>query len=382
MSNRRSRQTPIPASLQESMDTVEKHYGEGLVSRSSTVAPKNRIPTGSFILDYALMGGWPEGYPVMVYGYHSTSKSTLFLNGVANFQRKHPDRWPVWIDAEGLFDADWAEFIGVDTDRMILSQPESGELTVDLIDAFLRNPDVGLVVLDSIPSCVPTAVIDKSAQDDTMAELARLMGKLCSKYSSALNMRSRSGDKFRPSFWMVNQIRNKVGFVMGSPVTLPGGFQINHMAAIKVWLKLKKKHFLSTDTGEIEDYVEQAFSLEKTKYGSCLGEGEFQLLLRDSEKGVRGHCDNNHQILAYARKHGLVTGSGGHYRLMGLEDTERVFNKLDHIEEFLNSNMDYRDKLAASIIACNRTEKGLPKVPVDSYLWSAAWDDDLLVPSS
>jgi protein RecA len=346
----------------------------GLVRRAHDYFEANRIPTGCFTLDFALLGGYPQGYITMSYGYESCSKTTMFLKGVANYQKKHEDRFVGWNDAEGLYDKDWAERLGVDLDRLIVGTPETGEQAIDLVDDWMGRPSMGLIVNDSLPGMVPMGVTETSAEQDFMALHPRLMGKFCSKVSSN-NQRERKKGHWI-TMWNINQWRNKVGFVLGSPLNLPGGRQINHIPTTKIWLKLKKE-VMGKDSNDIDIKVcnEQGFKLEKTKHGSSIKEGEFQLYFTpDNELGLKeGDVDNVMAVMPFAKKFGFVRGGGSSWKLHtalpgGAADIK--FPSLTKIEEFLYTDQEELDTLMRSVIAHQRKAKKHTALPPDGYLVS------------
>lgn len=363
-------QQQLPPDIQETVSDTERLHGEGIIQLGNRLPRVNHVPTGCFVIDFGLLGGLPQGYGTMAYGYHSTGKSTLFLKSVAEYQRKHPDKWVVWIDTEGLYDPAWAELLGVDTAHLLHVTPDHGEQAVDIIDSMLSRESVGVIVLDSVPACVPMKVLENSAEDDTMAALPRLMGKFCSKYTTANNRERRKGHWV--SFWYVNQLREKVGFVLGSPRHLPGGKQINHIATTKIWLKLVKEHTGKDEFGlDVPDFNEQAFKFEKTKHGSSLKEGAFQFALNPNNEEVPiGTYDNVHQVVTFGKKMGFITGGGSSWKCLTGETPAKRFQKLASIEDWLREEAEEYDTLARSIIAHQRVSKGLSPLPPDGYLVS------------
>jgi protein RecA len=380
-----TKKSVLPADLEAAFAEFGKAHGEGILRRPGATVKFNVIPTGIFLLDFALLGGWPQGFVSMSYGYHSTAKSTIFLNGVREFQLKHPDKYVVWIDAEGLYDEEWAKMIGVDTDRLIPATPEFGEQAVDILEDAMQRPSVGLIILDSIPACAPMKVLENSAEDDTMAALARLMGKMCSKITTRLNAGRRQGHYV--TIWNINQIRNKVGYVLGSPRSLPGGFQINHIPTTKVWLKLVKQVDSKDNFGnDTADHNQQGFQVEKRKHGSSINDGAFDLVLNPKHPHVRQGCvDNVDTLVTFAKKFGFIGGGGGAFTLLtekrGMITNERTgesrpkpftkFAKLENIKEVLYTNQEEYDTLARSIIAEQRVSKNLEPLPPDGYLVSS-----------
>jgi len=309
----------------------------------------------------------------MFYGYHSTAKSTAYYHVVANYQVKYSSDNAVWIDAEGLFDRDWARKIGIDLGRLVLGSPDNGEDAVDMVEKAIKCKTTGLVILDSIPACVPFKVVENSAGDDTMGALARLMGKMCSKVTCAINEERSEGH--RVTFGMVNQIREKVGVMFGSPLTRPGGKQINHLPATVLWLKLVKQHVIKDKyDNECPDYNEQSFHVEKSKVGSSLKDGNFNLNFNTEHSfGVpEGHYDNVPTLRAFAVKMGFITGSGGNYQLASIAEHHQgtKFKTYKDIEAYLYANQEEQDTLARSMIVMQRVAKNLSPLPPDGYLVS------------
>ncbi len=365
------RASGLPEDALEAIHRAEKRSGKGAVLRGDQLPRCNHIPTGSFILDLALLGGFPQSFPTMAYGKESTGKSTLLLKGLAQYQKKNPDRIVGLIDSEGLYDPDWGAKLGVDTTRMLVTQPETGEEAVDFFEDWLQIPSMGVVLIDSIPGCIPMQILQKSAEDDTMAQLPRLMGKLCQKWIGTGNAEKRKGHFVTP--WMVNQYRMKVGFVLGSPYTLPGGRQINHIPTTKIKLALAKTVMGKDSMGiDVPEYDEQLFKLEKTKHGASIKEGAWQLILNpDNEAGLeQGAYDNVHQIMTYGKKMGFITGGGSSWKCLTKETNSTKFGRLSEISEFLQEHEEERDTLARSIISHQREMKGLNALPPDGYLTS------------
>jgi protein RecA len=361
----------LPEDVLQSIERIKGIHSSQLVSRASDSVECNRIPTGCFMLDFALLGGLPQGYVSMIYGLESCGKTTACLKGVAEYQKKHPDKVVGWIDAEGLFDSDWAERLGVNIDKMVVATPDYGEQGVDIIDEWMSLKSIGLIVIDSLPSLIPMKMLEKSAEDDLMAAHPRLMGKMCSKIIANNQKERREGHWV--TIWNINQFRSKVGFVLGNPMTLPGGRQINHVPSTKLWLKLKKEHMGKDEHGvEVHEYSEQAFKFEKTKHGSSIKEGEYQLFLSPAnDKGLpEGSYDNVSAVMPFAKKYGFVAGGGQAWRLLTAKDKEAKFSNLSAIEKFLYSNEEELHTLMRSVIAHQRKSKGHDPLPPDGYLVS------------
>jgi recombination protein RecA len=345
---------------------IGKHMGEEMVMDASKLPPCNHIPTGSFMLDLATLGGMPEGFPAMFYGYESSGKTTIIKKIVGEFQKKYPQKKAVWVDTEGMFDAAWAKQLGVDTSSLKLARPENGQQAVDIIDAVVGAWETGLVVLDSVPSCVSKAILDKSADDDTMTELARLMGKLCSKLAMSFNRERKRGHHV--TFLYTNQWRGKPGVMFGDPRTLPGGRQINHICTTK--LEVKNAEEMGKDKHDIEvvEFNQHSFKITKAKHGASVRSGEFRMMINpDNDKGLpQGSYSDADTMVVYGKKMGLITGGGSSWKI---DDNDTKFAKLVDIETYLRENAAAYLSLKQAIVAMQRVDKGLPALPPDGYLF-------------
>jgi recombination protein RecA len=364
---------PAPANeLAAVLADIRKNKGENSVLPASQIPIANHIPTGSFILDFALLGGIPEGFPTMIYGLESSGKTTILKKVVGCFQRKHPDKQVVWIDSEGMFDPQWATQLGVDLDRLLVHRPETGQEAVDVMEAMMGAWETGMVVLDSIPGCVPFNIIQKSAEDMTMTELARLMGVMCSKLTASYQAERKRGHFVTNLF--VNQFRFKVGgLVLGDPRTLPGGRQINHIPTTKIEIKNKEEHGKDRYDNDVVEHNAHEFKITKAKHGSSIRSGEFRMMINpDNADGVpQGTIDDADTVCVYAKKMGMLTGGGAAWRVDGID---RKFGNIASIVTHLRETPEEYVRLCQQVIAAQRQSKGLPLLPPDGYLldWAEA----------
>ena len=399
---KRTRKVKVPDNLREMEEAATKIHGENVITIGAKRPIANHIPTGIFLLDLALLGGWPQGYISMLYGYHSSGKTTRVLRAIAEYQEKHPDKFVGIIDAEGMFDERWASQHGVDVDRIAYSDPDYGELAVDIFEDMMGRESIGMIVVDSIPHLVPHKTIENSAEDDTMAALARLMSKMSSKITMANNRERKKGHWV--TVMLVNQFRSKVGFVMGDPRTKPGGVQINHIPTTMVEMK-KIKTVMGRDRhgNECAMVDECGFKLDKVKHGQSLRAGEYQMYLTDdNDLGLpEGAVDNQSTAVTFGKRMGFITGGGSSWKLHTAnfdmwveanlaelkgsnpdatpEEKEEVaeaarnfkFRKLEDIKTYLRDNPEEYETLAKSIIAEQRKIKNLPLLPPDGYLVSS-----------
>lgn len=347
------------------LEKVEKQHGN-IVTSAKKLPTANHIPTGAFMLDYALLGGVPEGYATMFYGYESSGKTMITKKTVASFQRKHPDKQAVWIDAEGMFDKDWAQALGCDLDRLHIVRPTTGNEAVDMIEALMEPKEVGLIALDSIPGCVPQRIVEKSAEDSTMGELARLMGIMCSKILCSWSKERRRNHWV--TMLMINQFRMKIGAMFGDPRTLPGGRQINHLPTTKI--ELKNNEIGGKDTFDTNMMIrnEHHFKITKAKHGRSVREGEFHMSLKASENDGVSEFDfiNHKAAISFAKKLGVFGGGAGKFRIECIPN--QVFRTMDEAGMFLIQHPEAMYTLQRHLISMQRVDKGLPALPKDGYL--------------
>jgi recombination protein RecA len=214
--------------LQIALAQIEKQCGKGSVMRLGEEgrAPVEVIPTGSIALDVALgIGGLPRGRVVEVYGPESSGKTTIALHAVANAQRA--GGIAAFIDAEHALDPDYAKSLGVDTDALLVSQPDTGEQALEITDMLIRSGALDVVVIDSVAALVPRAEIEGEMGDSHVGLQARLMSQALRKITGAL---STSGT----TAIFINQLREKVGVFFGSPETTTGGKALKFYASVRL----------------------------------------------------------------------------------------------------------------------------------------------------
>ena len=208
--------------LEEALKTIEKEYGKGSIMRLGDRADVSidAISSGSLTLDAALgIGGFPKGRIIEIYGPESSGKTTLALHAIAECQ-KAGGRC-AFIDAEN------AKRLGVDIDELILSQPDSGEQALDICEVLIKSGAVDLVVIDSVAALVPQAELDGEMGDSSVGLQARLMSKAMRKLAGVMNHSETTAI-------FINQLREKVGVVYGSPETTPGGRALKFYASVRL----------------------------------------------------------------------------------------------------------------------------------------------------
>src|SRR3978361_1184825 len=214
--------------LDTALAQIEKQHGKGSVMRlgERPISQLEVIPTGSIALDIALgIGGLPRGRGVEVYGPEASGKTTVALHAVANAQAG--GGICAFIDAEHALDPDYARAIGVDTDALLVSQPDTGEQALEIADMLIRSGALDLIVVDSVAALVPRAEIEGEMGDSHVGLQARLMSQALRKITGAL---SNSGT----TMIFINQLREKIGVMFGSPETTTGGRALKFYSSVRL----------------------------------------------------------------------------------------------------------------------------------------------------
>src|SRR5919112_3953416 len=214
--------------LETALAQIDKQYGKGSVMRlgDEVRAPLEVIPSGSIALDLALgIGGLPRGRVVEIYGPESSGKTTVALHAIANAQAG--GGICAFIDAEHALDPEYAAKLGVDTDSLLVSQPDNGEQALEIADMLVRSGALSLIVIDSVAALTPRAEIEGEMGDSHVGLQARLMSQALRKMTGSL---SRSGT----TAIFINQLREKIGVMFGSPETTPGGRALKFYASVRL----------------------------------------------------------------------------------------------------------------------------------------------------
>lgn len=214
--------------LQLTLDKLEKTYGKGTVMKlgDDAIVDVEVIPSGSITLDLALgVKGFPKGRVVEIYGPESSGKTTIAIHAIAECQKK--GGIAAFIDAEHAFDRFYAEKLGVDTENLLISQPDNGEQALEIADNLIRSGAIDLLVVDSVAALTPKAEIEGEMGDSQMGLQARLMSKALRKLTSSIN-------KAGTCCIFINQLRDKIGVMFGNPETTTGGNALKFYSSIRI----------------------------------------------------------------------------------------------------------------------------------------------------
>ena len=214
--------------LEAALAQIDKQFGKGSVMRlgDEVRAPIEVIPTGSIALDVALgIGGLPRGRVIEIYGPESSGKTTVALHAVANAQRA--GGIAAFIDAEHALDPDYAAKLGVDTDALLVSQPDTGEQALEIMDMLVGSGSLDIIVIDSVAALVPRAEIEGDMGDSHVGLQARLMSQALRKITGRLS-------QTKTTAIFINQLREKIGVFFGSPETTTGGKALKFYASVRI----------------------------------------------------------------------------------------------------------------------------------------------------
>ncbi|HTK39894.1 MAG TPA: recombinase RecA [Patescibacteria group bacterium] len=208
------------------MEQITKQFGDGSIMKLGEAkrVDVELLPSGSLSLDIALGGGYPKGRIIEIYGPESSGKTTLTLHAIAEIQRQGGTA--AFIDAEHALDPAYAKKVGVDTENLLISQPDNGEQALEIVETLVRSNAVDLIVVDSVAALTPQAEIDGEMGDSHMGLQARLMSQALRKLTGIIN-------KSKATVIFINQIRMKIGVMFGNPETTTGGNALKFYASVR-----------------------------------------------------------------------------------------------------------------------------------------------------
>ncbi len=314
---------------------MEKQFGKGAVLRlgSGNVVPVEVIPSGSISLDAALgVGGFPKGRVVEVFGPESSGKTTIALQVIAEAQKAGGTA--AFIDAEHALDAAYARKLGVDVDNLLVSQPDFGEQALEITAALVSSGGIDVAVVDSVAALVPKAELDGEMGDNHVGLQARLM-------SQALRKLTGTVARNNACLVFINQIREKIGVMFGSPETTTGGRALKFYSSVR----LDVRRISTLKEGDKVVGSRTRVKVVKNKVAAPFREAEVDLLYGE---GISRDAD----LLDLATTHNLVEKSGSWFSYKG----ERIGQGRENARLFLKEHSDTRDRLEVDV----RRLLGLP----------------------
>jgi recombination protein RecA len=318
---------------------IEKQFGKGSIMRlgqKGGIAPIEAITTGAISIDYALgIGGMPRGRVVEIYGPESSGKTTLALQVIAQAQKT--GGLAAFVDAEHALDAAYAQKLGVDLDALLVSQPDNGEQALEIVEVLVRSNSVDVVVVDSVAALVPRAEIEGEMGESQMGLQARLMSQALRKLTGAVS-------KSKTCLIFINQLREKIGVMFGSPETTTGGRALKFYASVRVDIR----RIASIKDGENVVGGRTRVKIVKNKLAPPFREAEFDVMYGE---GISREGD----LLDLAVEHKIVDKSGAWFAYGG----DRLGQGRENSKQFLKDN----PQVARAIEEKVRKELGLIKEP-------------------
>lgn len=340
------------------MAEVTKVHGPNIMRRGNVGGNWKHIPLDVFTMDMAQFGGIPRSAISMFYGWESGGKTTMALRAMASAQRMFPDQKAAMIDAEGTYDPVWGAFHGINNERLILVQPETGEQALDISDGLLRASDISIVVVDSLPALVPAKELEKSLEDDIVAMQARLIGRFIRKANQAILDERKPHKDHHPALLIINQWRSKIAY-MGDTRSLPGGNALKFFVFNRI--EIMNKEVLGKDQYDTETVLfnEHGFKVTKNKEGTGIRSGAFKMIRDPGNPLGSGFIDEAETVLSQAKKFGFFSGSGKYQKF---DDLDTNFNTMKEAAEYFYSDLAYYAHMRDRLLSAHREHCGLSSV--------------------
>jgi recombination protein RecA len=310
--------------LETALAQIERQFGKGSIMKLGDEGrvPVEAIPTGSIALDIALgIGGLPRGRVVEIYGPESSGKTTLALHAIASVQAG--GGIAAFVDAEHAFDPEYAKKLGVDIDNLLVSQPDTGEQALEIADMLIRSGALDLIVIDSVAALVPRAEIEGDMGDSHVGLQARLMSQALRKITGALSNNNTTAI-------FINQLREKIGVMFGSPETTTGGKALKFYASVR--LDIRRIETLKVGTDPVGNRTR--VKVVKNKVAPPFKQAEFDILYGEGISREGG-------ILDMAVDEGLVRKAGAWYT----HDGDQLGQGKENARAYLKDNPGLTNEL-------------------------------------
>lgn len=314
--------------LEVALSTIEKQFGRGAIMTMGGDEPRHiaAIPTGSLALDLSLgIGGLPRGRIVEIYGPESSGKTTLTLSVIAQAQKQ--GGLAAFIDAEHAFDPEYAKRIGVNLDELLISQPDTGEQALEIVETLVRSNALDVIVVDSVAALVPRAEIEGDMGDAMVGVQARLMSQALRKITGAIS-------KSKTMVIFINQIRMKIGVMFGNPETTSGGNALKFYASVRMDIRRGEQ----IKDGDTAIGNRTKIKIVKNKVAPPFRTAEFDLLYAE---GISRESD----ILDLGVARGIIQKSGAWYQY----DGNKIGQGRESARQFLKDHATVTDEIEQKI---------------------------------
>ena len=324
--------------LKLTMEKIDKDYGKGSIMKlgDKEVVEMDSISTGSLGIDIALgIGGFPRGRIVEIYGPESSGKTTIATHAIAEAQKK--GGICAFIDAEHAFDASYAKKLGVDIDNLLISQPDNGEQALEIADRLISSGAVDLVVVDSVAALVPKAELEGEMGDSKMGLQARLMSQALRKLTATIN---RTGC----CIIFINQLRDKIGVMFGSPETTTGGNALKFYASVR----LDIRRISQIKDGDVAIGNRARVKVVKNKVSPPFRQAEFDIIFGEG-------ISKTGELVDLGAEHGIIQKSGSWYSY----ETNKLGQGRDAVKQLLLDNPEMAMEIEKKIVDKINAEKEL-----------------------
>lgn len=327
--NKKEEEKKENKALTHALDEIKERFGEGAIMTMKEVHAVNVdvIPTGSIAMDIALgVGGMPRGRVIEIYGAESSGKTTLSLHVVAEAQKKGGTC--AFVDAEHAMDPDYAKRIGVDVDNLLISQPDSGEQALQIVETLVKTGNIDVIVVDSVAALTPQREIEGEIGDQHIGLQARLMSQAMRKLSAIMA-------KTNTIVIFLNQTRMKVGMVFGNPETTPGGLALKFYASVRI--NLTRTAQIKSGDEIIGNRVKA--KVVKNKVAAPFKTAEFDIYYNE---GISQSGD----ALRAGLTSGLIKQTGSYFTFEG----QKIGQGTEAAKKFLKENKDAMKKIKAEAL--------------------------------
>lgn len=317
-------------SLKSTVDRLEKQYGKGIIMKlgDKPVIATEAISTGSLGLDIATgIGGFPKGRVVEIYGPESSGKTTLTIHAIAECQKK--GGIAAFIDAEHAFDKSYAESLGVDTENLFISQPDNGEMALEITENLIRSGAIDLIVIDSVAALVPKSEIEGEMGDSKMGLQARLMSQALRKLTATIG---RTGC----CCIFINQLREKIGVMFGNPETTTGGNALKFYASLR--LDIRKSGTAIKDKDGVVTGTPTKVKVVKNKLAPPFRVATFDIVFGEG-------ISKNGEIIDLGVECDIIQKSGSWFSYEGT----KIAQGRESAKQFLQDNPEVAKQIEAKI---------------------------------